>query len=98
MFEKDHDTVFEPRLSLIEESGELISALAKFEADRGDYDKNRKHVIEEMAHVLISMNLVANSYDISEVDILKEVVIKAVKHGYDIEDYGYSYVSKTPNK
>lgn len=76
-----------PCLSLIEEAGELVVAMAKFENGRVDYDIGRAHIIEEMTHVLISMNLVCHMYGISKKDIHKEVLAKAVKAGFDITNY-----------
>lgn len=90
MISRLDENAAEPRLSLIEECGELISALAKFEANRDTYDKSVKCVKEEVAHVLININLVAKAYGIDENDVLKEVVLKGVRNDYDIEGYGWS--------
>lgn len=74
--------------SLTEEAGELISAVSKHAGMRyDDYAKSRSHIIEEMAHTLVSMNLVANVLSIEEDDILREIQSKAIKAGWDISQY-----------
>lgn len=74
--------------SLIEESGELISALAKHENNPfDDFSMYKKHIIEEMTHVLVSMNMVCVLLDISEEDIKKEVKRKAIIDGFNISNY-----------
>lgn len=75
--------------SLIEECGELISAIAKYEQENLDYtyDTFRNKLIEEMTHVLISMNMVAMLYSIGQEDILQEIRRKAANAGYDLSNY-----------
>lgn len=77
-----------PWLSLMEEMGELQTALAKFANDRViDYNTGVSHIVEEMAHVLISMNLLCRQHCISEEDIRKEIMLKALKAGFDTTNY-----------
>lgn len=89
MIERNDENVAGPVISLIEECGELIAALSKFESKRIQYDPGIKKIKEELAHVLISANVMARMYNITELDIVKEVILKAVKNDYDISDYGY---------
>lgn len=78
-----------PRLSLIEECGELVTALSKMENDRVPYTEGRDHILEELAHVLISANLVARLLDITANDINNEVRMKALKAKWDISNYNW---------
>lgn len=75
--------------SLIEECGELISVLAKHQNYKymDDFDEYRQRVIEEMTHVLVSINMVCPLLNISEEDIQKEVMRKASIGGFDTSSY-----------
>lgn len=87
MVDVGDELIERPCLSLIEEAGELIEALAKFNNDRIDHLIGRSHIIEEMTHVLVSMNLVCRRYGITENDIKKEVLAKAAKADFDTTNY-----------
>lgn len=73
---------------LQEECAELINALSKYK--RENYPDNmtnfhsdsetRNNIIEEMSHVLISMDVVASIVKISERDIQTEIDRKVQKH------------------
>ncbi len=80
-----------PYDSLEEECGELISAIAKFTSSDvigvAEIDSFVGHITEEMAHVLISMNLVARKLHISMDDIKAEVLRKAESGNFDITNY-----------
>lgn len=76
-----------PTLSLIEECGELITALSKFGNDRVAYGEGVEHIAEEMTHVLVSMNLVARKLGIRKNDIKEEIIIKAVNDGWNVDEY-----------
>lgn len=74
--------------SLIEECGELISAIAKYDGDIApNWDESRTHIIEEMTHVLVSINLFTRQFNISMSDIRKEIMRKAVNDGFDTFEY-----------
>lgn len=75
--------------SLIEECGELIQVLAKYQNRKytDNFDEYRDKVIEEITHVLVSMNMIAISFGILEKDIKNEVLRKAVRDGFDSSDY-----------
>ena len=81
------EIVERPAWSLTEETGELLTAISKFANDRINYDIGKQHVVEEMAHVLISMNLVCRQYGITEKDIRREVLVKATKADFDVTNY-----------
>lgn len=78
---------------LQEECAELIKALSKFK--RENYPDNmtdfksdsetRNNVIEEMSHVLISMDIVASIVKISERDIQTEINKKVRKYCPDMD-------------
>lgn len=84
------DAVEYPALSVIEECGELITELSKFEADRLDYDVSVYHIFEEMTHVLISMNLLARQIDYNSDRLREQVIIKATKARWDASKYTWS--------
>lgn len=76
--------------SLIEECGELISAIAKKDVHYSEglsYDRDLDHIFEEMTHVLISLNLMTKYYGYTQEDLKKYVSIKALKAGWDPSIY-----------
>lgn len=75
--------------NLIEECSELIQVLAKHNNHLydEDFDYYRNRVIEEITHVLVSINMVCPLLNISEEDIKKEVISKAIKDGFDMSQY-----------
>lgn len=75
--------------SLIEECGELISVLSKHHNREyiDDFDVYRNRVIEEMTHVLVSMNMVCPLLNISEEDIKREIMRKAQMDNFDTSKY-----------
>lgn len=77
--------------SLIEECSELIKVLAKHNNYKysEDFDYYRDCVIEEMTHVLISMNMVCPLLNISEDDIRHEVELKALEGRFDTSKYDW---------
>lgn len=80
---------YDPYYSLVEECGELISAVAKHcnQYAIHDYSKEEEHIIEEMTHVLVSMNLVCRELDITEDDIMRHVKAKAIVNGFESGGY-----------
>lgn len=70
---------------LEEECAELIQAASKCKRAREyrDLDYRRKNLIEEMAHVTVSMAVVARILNISEEDILAEINKKTNKYGFE---------------
>ena len=83
------EIVTRPNISLIEECGELIAALGKFENDREPYELGRDHVFEEITHVLVSINCFARMYGYDEKYIKKEISRKALKAGWDPSEYAW---------
>lgn len=75
--------------SLIEECGELISVLSKHHNHEytDNFDVYRERVIEEMTHVLVSMNMISPLLNISEEDIKQEIMRKAQMDGFDTSKY-----------
>lgn len=75
--------------SLIEECGELISVLSKHHNREylEDFNTYRERVIEEMTHVLVSMNMVCPLLNISEEDIKREIMRKAQMDRFDTSKY-----------
>lgn len=70
------------RQILEEECAELIQAVSKNIRNKPDaIDK----VKEEMTHVMISMNVVANQLGISQADILAELHRKCLEYGWDVD-------------
>lgn len=61
-------------VGLMEECSELIQALSKQVRYGTEIDK--KHVVEEMAHVITCIRLVCNIYEIDPSDIQKEIMRK----------------------
>lgn len=55
---------------LQEECAELIQALSK--CKRKGIEKSRKNLIEEISHVIISLNMVCEIYNISDDEIKNE--------------------------
>lgn len=76
-----------PDSSLMEECGELISVIAKNQNHDGDEGIYRQRIIEEMTHVLVSMNMVARQLSIDEENIKWEVLRKAIKAEFNTSDY-----------
>ena len=76
---KHHRDVIEPRTILMEESAELIEALAR--TYRPDRDVGIENVAEEMAHVFITMELVAPWFGATPEMIQEAVDKKRRKHG-----------------
>lgn len=72
---------------LQEECAELIQACSKVKRSNGHYSYSDPldNLKEEMAHVLISIELVAKINNISFNDILKEVENKAIKYNFKKE-------------
>lgn len=70
---------------LEEECAELIQAVSKCKRARAyrDLDYRRKNLIEEMAHVTVSMAVVARILNISEENILAEINKKTNKYGFE---------------
>lgn len=76
--------------SLIEECGELITALAKHQGDRyTSWNSSRRQIYEEMTHVLISMNLVCKELQITQHEINSEVKRKSLDEGWDFTEYDW---------
>ena len=90
MIQYGDEIVMHPDLSLMEECGELISAVAKFENNRIDAWSGRAHIAEEMTHTLISMCLLMKRSGITTDDILNEVSVKDDKAGWDKREYDWS--------
>lgn len=63
---------------LQEECAELIQACSKVKRGKN----NRDNLKEEMAHVSISLAVVAKIYGISEFEIIEEVNKKCDKYGF----------------
>lgn len=61
-------------VGLMEECSELIQALSK--QIRYNDEIDRRHVVEEMAHVIICIRLVCGIYKIEPSDIQKEIMRK----------------------
>lgn len=68
------------RQILEEECAELIQAISK--NIRGK-PNSMDQIKEEMTHVLISINVVANILGISQTDISNEIAKKCTKYGWD---------------
>ena len=64
----------------MEECSELIQALSK--QIRYNTGIDLKHVVEEMAHVIICIRLICRIYDIDPNDIKKEIMRK-YPEGYE---------------
>lgn len=64
---------------LQEECAELIQACSKVKRGKN----NRDNLKEEIAHVSISLAVVAKIYGISEFEIIKEVNKKCDKYGFE---------------
>lgn len=71
---------------LIEEMAELTKAICK--KRRADYEGQSTHaaVVEEMAHVLCSIEIVAKVWNITSGDIRKEINKKCEKYGFPKEE------------
>ena len=67
-------------VGLMEECSELIQALSK--QIRYNTGIDLKHVVEEMAHVIICIRLICRIYDIDPNDIKKEIMRK-YPEGYE---------------
>lgn len=77
-----------PIESLIEECGELITALAKHSGCRFDsWGQSKRDITGEMADVLVSMNLVADTLGISKGDIDNAIFCKAMRDGFMMDEY-----------
>lgn len=61
----------------IEELSELQKEICKMIRYKGEYDKS--HLAEEIAHCLISINVVKQYYDIKDEEIKKEILKKFKK-------------------
>lgn len=64
---------------LQEECAELIQALSKIKRKK-DHNSIRQNLIEEISHVLISLNMVCEIHDISDSEIEKEFEKKYTKY------------------
>ena len=71
-----YDTDIQP-IICIEELSELQKEICKMIRYQGEYDKN--HLTEEIAHCLISINVVKQYYGIKDEDIEKEISRKFEK-------------------
>lgn len=85
-----NDVTENPLLSVIEECGELITAISKFEANRIDYDFGIDRITEELTHVLVSISLLCRQLGIDQSNVRTEIMSKAVKSGWDISSYDWS--------
>lgn len=61
----------------MEECGELIQAISKFERDASD--EHRENLEKEMADVLISIGALAKHYDIDIPGIMEDIKLKTEK-------------------
>lgn len=77
----------DPAVSVMEEAGELITAVAKHEGERGEWSDRINHISEEFTHLLISMARLSNQIGIDQNDIRRQVESKAIKDGWDISQY-----------
>lgn len=76
--------------SLMEECGELVSAIAKkgvHSSEGALHNRDCEYIFEEMTHVLISLNLMAKVYGYTQEDLKKYVSLKALKAGWDPSTY-----------
>lgn len=88
IYESKSEIVIYPIESLVEECGELVTALSKHLGCRfSSWDQSKSDIAGEMADVLVSMNLVANMLKITPQDIHNAILLKAVCDSFPISGY-----------
>lgn len=80
----------DPALCVMEEAGELITAVAKNEDGRDLWNNSIFCIAEEFTHLLISMARLSDEIGLGQDDIRRQVEAKAIKDGWDITTYNWT--------